>query len=92
MRKVDPSGIISTVAGNGVYGFSGMGGLASASTISHPYRVALDKTGNLFIGDVGTYQIYKVDTARYHHQFYGNGNLRFHRRWWSGYRSANELS
>jgi len=63
VRKINPSGIISTVAGNGVYGFSGMGGLASGSSISHPYRVALDKTGNLYIGDVGTYQIYKVDTG-----------------------------
>jgi sugar lactone lactonase YvrE len=77
VRKVNPSGIISTVAGNGVYGFSGMGGPAPASSISHPYRVALDKTGNLYIGDVGTYHIYKVGTADTITSFMGTGAYGF---------------
>jgi len=77
VRKINPSGIISTLAGNGVYGFSGMGGLASGSSISHPYRVALDKTGNLYIGDVGTYQIYKVDTGDTITSVMGTGSYGF---------------
>jgi len=77
VRKVSPSGLISTVAGNGVYGFAGMGGLASGSTISHPYRVTLDKTGNLYIGDVGTYQIYKVDIGDTIMSIMGTGTYGF---------------
>ncbi len=77
VRKVDPSGMISTVAGNGVYGFSGMGGLASGSSISHPYRVFSDKTGNLYIGDVGTYQIYRVDTGDTITSIMGTGTYGF---------------
>ncbi len=72
VRKVDAAGMISTVAGNGIYGFAGMGGPASAATIGYPYRVALDKAGNLYIGDVHTHEIYKVNTSDTITNFAGN--------------------
>jgi streptogramin lyase len=51
IRKVDASGIISTVAGKGTAGYSGDGGLAVNAELSSPYGVALDKDGNLLITD-----------------------------------------
>ena len=42
VRKVNTAGIISTYAGNGVYGFSGDGGLAVNASITDILSVALD--------------------------------------------------
>ena len=77
VRKIDASGIIHTVAGNGVYGYANIGGPATAASISHPYRVTLDKTGNLYIGDVGTYRIYKVDAGDTITSVMGTGSYGF---------------
>ena len=52
--KVDGSGIIHCVAGNGVLGFSGDGGPATAAEFNYPSGVALDACGNLYIAETGT--------------------------------------
>jgi sugar lactone lactonase YvrE len=49
VRKVTPSGIISTVAGNGTRGFSGDGGRAVSARLDTLYTVAVDDAGSLFI-------------------------------------------
>jgi len=51
IRKVTPQGTITTVAGNGTQGFSGDGGPATLAKLSVSYGVAVDASGNLFIGD-----------------------------------------
>lgn len=51
IRKVDPSGVITTVAGSGERGFAGDGGDATAAQLSRPNDVAVDDEGNLFIAD-----------------------------------------
>ena len=51
IRKMTPNGIISTVAGNGSAGFSGDGGPATAAQLAFPRGVAVDMTGNLYIGE-----------------------------------------
>jgi uncharacterized protein (TIGR03437 family) len=51
IRKVDPSGIISTLAGNGISGFSGDGGPASAAQVSFPTGMAIDSNGDLLFGN-----------------------------------------
>ncbi len=62
IRRVDAvSGIISTVAGNGLIGFSGDGGPAVAATLSNPSSVALDAAGNLYIADSGNNLIRRID-------------------------------
>ncbi|MEM6431630.1 MAG: NHL repeat-containing protein [Deinococcota bacterium] len=63
IRKVDTTGIITTVAGNGSSGFSGDGGAATAAQLSFPFKVAVDSAGNLFIADWGDHRIRKVNTA-----------------------------
>jgi NHL repeat len=62
IRKVDPRGIITTVAGTGQRGFSGDGGPATKATLNSPRGIAVDSAGNLYITDRGNERIRKVDT------------------------------
>jgi sugar lactone lactonase YvrE len=62
IRRVDgTTGIITTVAGNGTYGFSGDGGAATSASLAYPYGVAVDAAGNLLIADYGNQRIRQVD-------------------------------
>ena len=60
IRMVSPSGIITTVAGNGAAGFSGDGGRAVAASLNEPRGVAVDAAGNLFIADRVNNRVRKV--------------------------------
>lgn len=60
VRKVSPSGTITTVAGNGLPGYSGDGGPATAATIYNVNSVALDSSGSLYIADTLNNRIRKV--------------------------------
>ena len=51
VRKVNSLGIISTVAGDGTFGYSGDGSWAVNAQITSPVGVAVDSLGNLYIGD-----------------------------------------
>ncbi len=52
IRKVTAStGVITTIAGNGVAGFSGDGGAATAATIAYPFGINLDNSLNVYFGD-----------------------------------------
>ena len=42
VRKVSAAGVISTVAGNGLFGFSGDGGAATNASLNDPLGVAVD--------------------------------------------------
>ncbi len=60
IRRVTPSGMISTVAGNGMPGNSGDGGLAVNASLSDVTGLALDAAGNLYIADAGNRRVRKV--------------------------------
>jgi sugar lactone lactonase YvrE len=60
VRQVSPNGIITTVAGTGVDGFSGDGGEATAAQLNSPDGVAVDSAGNLFIADLYNHRVRKV--------------------------------
>ncbi|MGA8492259.1 MAG: hypothetical protein WB711_17665 [Terriglobales bacterium] len=51
VRKVDTSGMISAFAGTGVAGFKGDNGPANLALLKHPYGVAVDASGNVYIAD-----------------------------------------
>ena len=63
IRKVDSSGNISTVAGNGTSGFSGDGAAATAALLHIPRGVAVDGSGNVYIADTNNHRIRKVDSS-----------------------------
>ncbi len=66
VRKLDRSGVITTVAGTGVAGFSGDGAAATAAQLASPYGLAADALGNLYIADLGNARVRCVDA---------NGNI-----------------
>jgi hypothetical protein len=51
VRQVHPSGMITTVAGTGVKGFSGDGGPATQAQLAQPTALALDPAGDLYLAD-----------------------------------------
>ena len=64
IRKIDRrTGIILTVAGTGLEGFSGDGGPALAATLNEPWGLALDGRGNLLIADSRNDRIRMVDLS-----------------------------
>src|SRR5712672_2796443 len=62
IRKLGVDGNVSTVAGNGIQGYSGDGGLATSAQLGFPTAVALDGAGNLYIADYFNACVRKVDT------------------------------
>jgi sugar lactone lactonase YvrE len=60
IRKVDTSGFITTVAGNGRIRYSGDGGAATNAILWAPVGIAFDASGNLFIADYNNDRIRKV--------------------------------
>jgi uncharacterized protein (TIGR03437 family) len=77
VRKVSPGGIISTVAGNGAYKFSGDGGPATSAPLSHPSGVAVDAAGNLFIADTYNNRVREVTAGGIISTVAGNGSQGF---------------
>jgi sugar lactone lactonase YvrE len=73
VRKVSPSGIITTYAGTGVAGYNGDGIAATTAMLNVPIGVAVDDTGNLFIAERDNYRIRKVDTFGIITTVAGNG-------------------
>ena len=64
VRRVDfATGIISTIVGTGMPGFSGDGGAATSAQLRQPHSIALDADGNLYICDIGNHRIRRVDAV-----------------------------
>jgi uncharacterized protein (TIGR03437 family) len=73
VRKVSPGGIITTVAGNHTYGYSGDGGPATSAQLGGPGGVAVDSSGNLYIVDGAYFVIRKVSPSGIISTVAGNG-------------------
>ena len=73
IRKVNTSGIISTYAGNGTFGYSGDGGQATAAQMKNPYGVAADVHGNVYFADPNNYVVRMINPAGIISNFAGNG-------------------
>jgi sugar lactone lactonase YvrE len=73
VRRIDPSGTISTVAGSGAAGDSGDGGAALKARLRSPSGVAVDSAGNLYIADSNNHRIRKVTPYGRIRPFAGTG-------------------
>jgi len=62
IRKINSSGIISTIGGTGTPGYSGDGGPATAAQLFNPCSVAVDKYNNIYVADMHNNCIRKIDT------------------------------
>jgi hypothetical protein len=84
VRKVNKSGIIITIAGNGYDagtlngGYSGDGGPATAAEFSQPAGLAIDANANIYIADGATERIRKVNTSGIINAFAGNGTAGYY--------------
>ena len=63
IRKVDTTGMITTIAGNGGTGYVGDGNAATSGAIGEPYGVAIDASGNIFFADVTSNKVFKINTS-----------------------------
>jgi sugar lactone lactonase YvrE len=64
IRRIDAAtGVISTIAGNGVAGFSGDGGKAAQAQLRQPHSIAIGPDGRLLICDTGNHRIRAVDLS-----------------------------
>ncbi len=61
-RKVDTNLIVTTIAGNGISGYSGDGGAATLAQLYNPEGIAIDVCGNIYISDDANHRIRKVTT------------------------------
>lgn len=63
VRRIDPQGIIRTIAGTGMPGYSGDGGLATAAKLGWLGGLALDADGNLYVTDRSNFCVRRIDAA-----------------------------
>lgn len=63
VRRIDPSGRITTVAGTGTAGAGGDGGPATAAQLTSPISVAVGRSGDLYISDRGTRSVRRVSPS-----------------------------
>ena len=76
VRKISLDGMITTIAGNGLHGFSGDGGPAVNAQLNVPGSLAIDSFGNLYIGDNATLRIRRVSPDGIITTVAGTGTLR----------------
>jgi len=75
VRKVTPSGTITTLVGNGQAGYGGDNGPSSAAILNNTNGVAVDSAGNVYIADAGNGRIRRVNaTTGIITTFAGGGN------------------
>jgi uncharacterized protein (TIGR03437 family) len=60
VRKISPSGAITTIAGTGVAGFSGDGGPAVTAQLNLPYGLAADLAGYVYVADLGNDRVRRI--------------------------------
>ncbi len=63
VRKVSPSGTITTFAGNGTAAYAGDLGPATSAELNFPEAVAVDSAGNVYITDAHNQRVRKVSAG-----------------------------
>ena len=73
IRKVDLSGTITTIAGNGKFKYVGDGGPATSASLDSPTGNTVDPFGNLFAADIANQVVRKIDPAGLISTYAGTG-------------------
>jgi len=73
IRKVTAAGVISTIAGTGIAGFSGDGGQARLAQINAPLGITVDALGDIVFADAGNNRVRKITPAGIISTIAGNG-------------------
>jgi len=63
IREISPDGLVSSLAGTGLPGFTGDGGPANGSRINSPNGLFVDDTGAVFFSDLGNQRIRRIDPS-----------------------------
>ena len=74
VRMVNAAGIITTIAGNGTFGFSGDGGSAVLAQMKSPLGITTDPAGNVYVGDFYNFRIRKIALDGTISTYAGNGS------------------
>ena len=70
-------GKISTIAGNGILGFSGDGSTATSAQLNIPHGLAVDSSGNVYVADWGNNRVRKITSTGTISTAAGNGVLSY---------------
>src|ERR1017187_9275071 len=73
VRKIDTKGVITTIAGTGLAGFSGDGGPATAAQLDPPYGLAVDLAGALYVADYNNNRVRRIGPDGVISTFAGSG-------------------
>jgi hypothetical protein len=73
IRRIDSTGTISTVAGNGRFKYAGDGGTATAASLDSPTSVTVDPSGNVFAADIANLVVRKLNPAGVITTYVGTG-------------------
>jgi hypothetical protein len=75
IRKINTSGIIRTIIGTGIAGYSGDGGPAKLAKLTSPGGAVIDRKGNMYITDIYNHVIRKVNTLGIISTIAGHGTI-----------------
>jgi len=75
IRKITPTGMVSTIAGSGTAGFAD--GSGAEAQFDHPFGVAVDSSDNVYVADTNNHRIRKITPTRMVSTFAGTGTSGF---------------